>query len=227
MYSFAQRDDIRVVDEPLYGHYLRASGANHPGKDDVLAAMNCDGNAVIRNLLDEQSDAGSKRLFLKNMAHHLIDLDLGFLGETSNVLLIRDPREMLPSLVNQLPKAQLVDTGLQRQWRLYCDLARDGAEPAILDSRELLLDPAGVLKKLCEYLSLEFYTQMLHWKPGPRVEDGLWATHWYHAVHQSYGFAPYKPKTVFPSNLRSLLAECQPWYDKLFERTIRADNTGG
>ena len=44
MYSFAQRDDIRVVDEPLYGHYLRVSGAPHPDSEGVMAAMNCDGS---------------------------------------------------------------------------------------------------------------------------------------------------------------------------------------
>ena len=27
MYSFAQRSDTAVVDEPLYGHYLRADGS--------------------------------------------------------------------------------------------------------------------------------------------------------------------------------------------------------
>ncbi len=32
MYSFAQRDDTRVVDEPLYGHYLRVSDAAHPAR---------------------------------------------------------------------------------------------------------------------------------------------------------------------------------------------------
>lgn len=226
MYSFAERDDIRVVDEPLYGHYLRVTGADHPGKDEILAAMNCDGDKVIHNLLGEQDTAGARRLFLKNMAHHLVDLDLGFLSETSNVLLIRDPREMLPSLVNQVPNAQLVDTGLKRQWQLYSDLARSGVEPAVLDSRELLLDPAGVLKELCTFLGLKFHTQMLRWKSGPRPEDGIWARHWYHAVHQSTGFAPYNRKKAFPQNLRSLLAECRPWYDKLFERAIRAENSG-
>src|SRR3712207_7816503 len=35
--------------------------------------------------------------FFKNMAHHLTGLDRGFLGGLSNVLLTRDPAEMLPS----------------------------------------------------------------------------------------------------------------------------------
>jgi len=51
MYSFAERPDTCVVDEPLYGHYLRVSGADHPGRSEVLQAMDCDGDAVIRNLL--------------------------------------------------------------------------------------------------------------------------------------------------------------------------------
>ena len=50
MYSFAQRTDTRVVDEPLYGHYLRVSGAEHPGRDEVLAAVDADGERVVREV---------------------------------------------------------------------------------------------------------------------------------------------------------------------------------
>jgi hypothetical protein len=226
MYSFAQRDDMQVVDEPLYGHYLRVSGADHPGGADVMAAMNCDGDAVMRDLLRQQSENPLRRLFIKHMAHHLVDIDLGFLNDTCNVFLIRDPREMLPSLVVQVPHAQLADTGLKRQWELYSDLCDAGQQPAILDSRELLLDPASVLRQLCELLGHAFTPAMLQWPPGPRPEDGVWAPHWYHAVHKSTGFAPYTPKTDFPEHLEPLLAECEPWYDRLFARAIRATHTG-
>jgi hypothetical protein len=227
MYSFAQRDDMRVVDEPLYGHYLRVSGADHPGGADVMAAMNCDGDAVMRDLLRQQAEDPSRRLFIKHMAHHLVDLDLDFLRETCNVFLVRDPREMLPSLLIQVPHAQLADTGLHRQWELYADLCAAGQHPAILDSRELLLDPEGVLRQLCEYLGHPFMPSMLEWQPGPRPEDGVWAPHWYHAVHKSTGFSPYKAKTGFPEHLEPLLAECQPWYDLLFDKAIRASAHGG
>lgn len=226
MYSFAQRDDMRVVDEPLYGHYLRVTGADHPGAADVMAAMDCDGDAVMRGLLEQQAADASKRLFIKHMAHHLVDLDPGFLEHTCNVFLIRDPREMLPSLVIQVPRAQLADTGLRRQWQLYAELRESGQRPAILDSRELLLDPEGVLRGFCDYLGHPFTPAMLEWPPGPRPEDGVWAPHWYHAVHQSTGFAPYRAKTAFPEHLEPLLAECRPWYDRLFEHAIRAPANG-
>lgn len=224
MYSFAQLDGIRVVDEPLYGHYLRVSGASHPGGSAVMAAMNCDGNEVMRRLLEAQVDDPSTRLFLKHMAHHLVDIDLDFIHRSCNVLLIRDPREMLPSLTIQVPHAQLADTGLQRQHELFAELVAAGNSPTVLDSRELLLNPADVLQQLCERIAVRFSDAMLQWDAGPRPEDGVWAPHWYHAVHQSTGFAPYQAKTEFPESLHGLLAECQPWYDKLFANAIRASD---
>jgi hypothetical protein len=154
------------------------------------------------------------------MAHHLVELHLGFLGEMSNIFLIRDPREMLPSLTIQLPHAGLSDTGLKRQCELYDDLRAAGQIPAILDSRELLLDPAGVLKQLCKHLGLDFDPCMLRWEAGPLAEDGIWAPHWYHQVHKSTGFSPYQAKSEFPEELEGLLADCKPWYDKLFKHAL-------
>ena len=226
MYSFAQNRDVVVIDEPLYGHYLRVTGAEHPGRDDVIAAMNCDGDAVMRELLVRQSENPEPRLFIKHMAHHLVDLDLGFLRETCNIFLIRDPRDMLPSLSIQLPEPCLADTGLRRQWEIFSSLLDAGQEPAVLDSRELLSDPQHVLSTLCRHVGVTFTPAMLSWEAGPRPEDGVWAPHWYDAVHRSTGFAPYRAKTEFPDRLRPLLGECKPWYEKLFQHAIRADAKG-
>jgi hypothetical protein len=221
MYSFAQRRDVQVVDEPLYGHYLRVSGADHPGRDEVLAAMNCDGNDVLQDLIARQA-AITPRLLLKNMAHHFLGIDDDFLGQLSNVFLVRDPREMLPSLVVQVPHAQLADTGLRKQWEMFDQLAAAGTPPVVIDSRELLRDPRGILTDLCTALGLDFDEAMLSWPAGPRPEDGVWAPHWYHAVHRSTGFAPYVPKTDFPAALEGLLKQCLPWYEKLFAHALRA-----
>jgi hypothetical protein len=226
MYSFAQLADVQVIDEPLYGHYLSVSGADHPGRDEILEKMNCDGDTVMGDLLALTNSECAKQLFIKHMAHHLVAIDLGFLQRTKNVFLIRDPREMLPSLIVQLPRARLADTGLAQQWTLFQDLVSSGQQPAVLDSRELLLDPAGVLKQLCQHLELEFSEEMLRWPTGPRAEDGVWAPHWYHAVHQSTGFAPYRAKPDFPSHLEPLLNECAPWYNRLFEYAFLASGQG-
>jgi hypothetical protein len=220
MYSFAQRPDTRVVDEPLYAHYLRVSGARHPGRDEVLAAQDSDGERVVREVVLGPCDRPV--LFLKQMAHHLGGLRRDFLGQTVNVLLVRDPREMLPSLVHQIPWPSLPDTGLRIQADLLEELESRGQEPAVVDARCLLQDPPRVLRELCARLYLPFLPEMLSWPGGPRPEDGVWAPHWYQNVHRSTGFEPYRPKeSPFPAALEPLLRECTPYYERLAARAIR------
>lgn len=223
MYGFAQRSDTRVVDEPLYGHYLRVSGADHPGRRDVMAAMDCDGDRVVREVILGPCDRPI--LFMKQMAHHLVGIDTSFLSQTDNVLLIRDPAEMLPSLAKNLPVPELADTGLAVQTDLFRRFAEMGRDPIVLDARRLLLDPQAVLGGLCDRLSIQFSDSMLTWPPGPRPEDGVWAPHWYENVHRSTGFQPYRPKTdPFPDRLARLLEACRPHYEMLLRSAIGSES---
>ncbi len=216
MYAFAQRSDTRVVDEPLYAHYLRVSGADHPGRETVLAGQDTDGNRVVRDVILGPCDRPV--LFAKNMAHHLVDLDLSFLDQTINVILTRDPREMLPSLVHQIPEPTLRDTGLDRQCDLLDYLTERGQDVPVLIAREVLADPERVLRGLSERIGLSFDPAMLHWEKGPNPADGVWAPFWYHNIHRSTGFKPYEPKNEpIPDRMLPLLATCQP----LFEHLVR------
>jgi hypothetical protein len=222
MYAFRQRPDTLVVDEPLYGHYLNVTRADHPGDDEVLAVMDTDGERVVREVLLGPCERPVH--FFKNMAHHLTGLDRGFLGSISNVLLTRDPAEMLPSLAQQIPNPTLRDTGLLQQAEILDHILRQGGEPFVLDARELLLDPRGILQKACDALGIPFYEAMLRWPPGPKPEDGIWARHWYANVHVSTGFSAYKPKTnTFPERLAPLLEECRPLYERLSRYAILAE----
>jgi hypothetical protein len=218
MYSFAQRADTRVVDEPLYAHYL-FHVADAP---EVMATMNSDGEAVVRELILGPCDRPV--LFLKQMAHHLVELNRDFLAATVNVLLIRDPLQMLPSLAQNLQMPVLRDTGLAMQAALYQQLLDLGQQPPVLESKQLLLNPRRVLSELCRQIGIPFTDRMLHWPAGARPEDGSWAKYWYHSVHKSTGFEPYRAKNEpFPPRLLRLLAECQPYYELLAEKAIRAD----
>ena len=221
MYSFRRRPDTVVFDEPLYGHYLTVSDAAHPGEADVLWTMQRDGERVVRETL--LGPCPAPVMFFKNMAHHLTHLDRGFLDRITNVLLTRDPREMLPSLAEQLPHPTLRDTGLREQVEILDREERKGGDPVVFDARELLLDPEGVLREACRRLGIPFYEEMLRWPAGPKPEDGVWAEHWYANVHASTGFGAYRPKEgPFPERLAPLLAECEPLYERLRERAIPA-----
>lgn len=108
------------------------------------------------------------------------------------------------------------------QWQLYEELRTRGQQPAILDARELLLDPSAILEQLCAHIGLPFSESMLSWPAGGNAADGIWAKHWYHAVRASTRFEEYRPKKSFPTHMLSLLAECRPWYEKLFAAALRA-----
>lgn len=222
MYSFAQRPDTQVVDEPLYAHYLRVTGIEHPGRDEVLAAQDGDGERVVRELI--LAEHRRPVVFFKQMAHHLVELDRGFLLQCANVLLIRDPAEVLTSLVRQLPQPRLADLGLALQLEVVDALSAAGQEPPVLDAKELLLDPEGVLRRLCERLGIAFSPRMLSWPAGPRPEDGVWAKYWYQGLHRSTGFAPYRPKDEPPPpHVLPVLEEARPFYDALYARALKAD----
>lgn len=220
MYAFAQRPDAEVVDEPLYAHYLSRTMAGHPGEKEVLHAMENDGKVVMQQLTNHSTQKSI--LFLKNMAHHWVDLDLSWLNEMDHLFLIRDPVEMLPSLVQQLPHPIIRDTGLKTQVELYTTLEKMGRHPAVVNSKDLLLNPRNMLKMICNHLQITFYDGMLTWDKGPRKEDGVWAKYWYHNVHNSTAFGKYQPKqTPFPETLRPLLEECTPYYNFLNERALK------
>ena len=218
MYSFAQRKDTKVIDEPLYAYYLEITGAEHPGREEVLADMSSDGNKVLEDIINSTSD---QNLFLKNMAHHWIDLKDDFLDHFSNIFLIRNPVEMLPSLNKQLQSPVLRDTGLKKQVDLFKHLKSRGQTPMIIDSKRLLQNPSELLKAACESLDLPFDNNMLQWKAGARPEDGIWHKYWYHNVHKSEGFGKYQEKNEpFPDHLKPLLEECLPYYEFLLDQSL-------
>jgi hypothetical protein len=223
MYSFAQRADTTVYDEPLYAHYLSHTNARdyHPGADDIIATMENDGEKVVTDII--LGPQATPVAFFKQMTHHLVDLDQSFMKQTVNVMLTRHPRDMLPSYAEQVSKPTLRDVGYKMHLDLVEYLQSLGQDPAVLDSEATLRNPRGVLEKLCEHIGIPFDEAMLSWPAGARPEDGIWAEYWYAGVHRSSGFQPYKPKTApFPEHLKPLFDECMPYYVALAKDAITA-----
>ncbi len=216
MYSFAQRSDTTVVDEPLYAHYLTTTNADeyHPHAADTLASQAADYNDVLENIMLGPSD--TPVLFFKQMTHHLVNMPWDFLKQMHNVILTRDPVDMLPSYATQVSQPTMLDVGYAEHIRLLDYLHSIGQNPCVIDSRRVLENPEKTLNRLCDHIGIPFETAMLSWPAGARPEDGAWAPAWYDSVHKSTGFSPYKPKTApFPEKLKPLLAECQPLYEQL------------
>jgi hypothetical protein len=220
MYSFAQRSDTQVYDEPLYSHYLKNTTANeyHPGAEDVLASLENDGKKVIEMMMGEHE---KPVVFFKNMTHHLLDLDRSFMKNVVNVILTRDPQDMIPSFDKVIKNPSIGDIGYADHSELVDYFEKEGISFIVLESKRVLLNPEKVLRAFCQLAELPFEASMLSWPSGPRKEDGVWAKYWYDNVHQSTGFMEYKPKTApFPERLNRLLEECRPHYHRLEKRAL-------
>jgi len=218
MYSFAQRIDTKVFDEPLYAHYLLQSGVAHPYREKVLESQENDGNKVVKSIILKHH---AKISFHKLMAHFLINMDTDFLSEVSNIIFIRNPKEIIASYSKVIPHPKMEDIGVEKQYELYNHVVNIGNNPIVLDSKYLLKNPKIILQKLCLLLAIPFEEKMLNWKKGARQEDGIWAKYWYKNLHNSIGFLPYIEKEINLKNSNLELSEkCQPYYEFLTNKSI-------
>ncbi|MEM8529120.1 MAG: hypothetical protein AAGG68_31100 [Bacteroidota bacterium] len=222
MYSFAQHSDFVVVDEPLYAHYLvhTDTEAKHPATEEILATMEQDGEQVVKEMLTQAYE--QKNVLFKQMTHHLVELNIDFLAQMENVLLIRSPRLIIASYAKVIPNPSMQDVGVKQQFELMQHLQSIGKLTAVVDAVTLLKNPKHILIQLCEKLEVPFQEQMLSWQAGAREEDGIWAKYWYGNVHQSTGFQTYVEKEVKLSEKSEALAmECQTYYEKLLKQALK------
>jgi hypothetical protein len=216
MRSWENRPDTRVVDEPLYGFYLDRTGLDHPGRDEVIEVMGSDWRPVVEELTTSRN--GHAVYYQKHMAHHLLaELPRDWVAALANVLLIRDPAEVVASYTRERANVVATDIGVVQQCDLYDQL---GGVP-VIDAADFLQNPEGYLRWLCDYIGVEFADNMLRWPAGPRDSDGVWAKYWYDAVIASTGFAPYRPRDVSLSGAALAAAdECRPYYERLHAERV-------
>ena len=221
MYSFAQRPDTKVLDEPFYGFYLRYTGLNHPGRDEIINTMEPEPGAVFK--LIAQAEQEKANVFVKNMGHHLQGYDYGQIKSYRNIFLIREPGQMLISYAKVRELPTLDDIGLKHQQEIFTWLQKEGHQPLVIDGDDIRQNPAVILSRLCQALEIPFTETMLMWPAGARPEDGIWAPYWYSNVHQSTGFMPptHDP-TAVPTHLQQVYEQALPYYKILKENAITA-----
>jgi hypothetical protein len=215
MYSWNQRPDTTVVDEPMYAHYLEATGIDHPLREETMASMPANEAEVVASMLNGTWE--TPIVFFKNMAHHLEGMDTAFIDEMDNFLLTRDPVDMLPSLARGFGRTPTMqDAAYAAQIEILDRILESGRQPLVVDTRVLLDAPLRTLQALCDGLDVPFDPAMLSWPEGPKDVDGVWGAHWYKRLHQTTGFEPYMPSSnPLPEDLIPLYNQCASMYERL------------
>ena len=216
MRSFGNRSDCTVVDEPFYGYYLKATGSDHPGSGEIIASMDCDWRSVARTMTEGAVPTPVQ--YQKQLTHQMLpEVDLSFSDAFINCFLVREPARMIVSYSKVRPDFALHELGLPQQLAIYRYVAaRAPRAPLVVDAVEVLSDPRAALGRICAHAGIPFLDAMLHWPPGRRETDGVWAPHWYAAVEASTGFEPPPVGTVeVPARYRAMLDEASGIYAEM------------
>lgn len=214
MYSFGNRADMTAVDEPFYAAYLAKTGLEHPMRDAVLAGQAVDGDLAKKALF---GSVPTPHQYQKHMTQHMVEgIPLDWLDDVTNVFLIRHPARVLASWTHKHAAVSLRDIGFAQQLMILKQVEALGHAPIVIDSADIRARPEAMLKALCAAIGLPWDAAMLRWPAGPKPFDGVWAAHWYDAVHRSTGFAgPEGDVPVLPKHLQPILEEALPIYDDL------------
>ena len=220
MYSFINRGDTCAYDEPMYAYYLATTGKNHPGREEILSSLPTSFDVVLENYFNKPINLPIR--FIKGMAHHYHGLSYDFILDFKNVFLIRDPYQLIASFAKVIEHPSLLDIGLKLEWEIFNFVEKRGGKAYVIDSGNLLKNPAAYLEKLCYLLDIPFTDKMLSWNTGHRKEDGVWAKYWYANVQSSTGFKKQKTSDrKLPERLMPLYNEAKMYYDQLYQHSIK------
>ena len=222
MYSFAARGDCAVWDEPFYAAYLKATGILHPMAAEIIAHYDADPVSVARKCADPGT---TPHVYQKHMPLHMLPgFPLDFMAKTTNVFLIRHPARVIASYAQKRENPTFADIGFAQQSAMFdAEAQRLGCPPLVIDSADIRANPRGMLIALCTALGIPFTDRMLSWPAGPKPHDGIWAPHWYGAIHRSTGFdAAEGPLPDLPDQLKPLAAQALPHYESLAAHRLTA-----
>ena len=216
MRAFGARADTTCLDEPFFATFLHKTGLDHPGRRETLVA--CETNAT-RIAARITKPVATPYHFQKHMAHHMIDgVPNNWMAEARHVLLLRHPARVIASYAKGRPNFTADDLGFSALRNVRDHIYElTGAYPMIIDSDDILADPARALRDICETgFGIPFDPTMLTWEAGPRPEDGPWAPYWYKNVIASKGFmAPPKGMPSVNSEHQKIYEHCLADYKAL------------
>jgi len=223
MYAFGARADMAVVDEPFYAAYLADTGSDHPMRAEILASQSTDAADVARKLIGS-IPAGKPHFYQKHMCQHMISgIPRDWMADVTNVFLIRHPARVIESFSAKFENATLADIGFTQQTELFGYVRALRQAAIVIDSADIRSDPEAMLRALCAEIGLDWDRAMLRWPAGGHPDDGVWAPHWYAAVHRSTGFAGPEgalPELTGPAG--ALLEAALPHYEALAALRLRA-----
>jgi hypothetical protein len=241
--AFEQLDGCWIIDEPFYPPYALTHDFGRPQREAVLELCETNYKNVINRIKGELPEGKLFSFQKQSSKHALPEFGREWFSYLNSFFLIRNPKEIILSyqkilhdMFGKERKVNMHDVGVKYLYNIFKEVeAIAGEKPFVVDSTDLIKNPATGLKVLCDRLGLVFSEKMLTWEPGLKGSGLFYAGDlypyvdvWYSDVNRSQGFLPYQEKDVeFPDELMPLLEECLPLYQELYRYRLVFDHAPG
>ena len=221
MYSFGNRDDFEIIDEPFYSNYLIETGLDHPMREEIILSQPENVDQIILTLSQKRT-IGGKSLYQKHMSQHMTNsIPRNWFDQVKHIFLLRHPARVISSFSKKYDNISESDIGFKKQVELFSEVIKQGLDPIVVNSEDIRKSPEQTITKICKRLNIGFQKSMLSWPKGGNKDDGVWASHWYESAHESTGFS--SPESRLPvlegTNLK-LVEASLPLYRALLKFAI-------
>ncbi len=228
-----QRGDMQCFHEP-YGE------AWYQGEDPLWPRLTADSKRTPGLTLDSVTEtlkaAASKGpVFSKDFPHYIEQIwDHGLLSMFTHSFLIRDPAKTITSMYHRWPDFHEKEVGFPEQRQLFDRVAdRLGSAPPVIDSDDMLENPASLVEAWCAAVGIPFIESALRWEPGARDEVSWWDGGSFHAnLRDSDGLkaqarSQYVAIDDMPDRVKSVYEKMMPHYQHLHQYRLRAAAPAG
>ena len=223
-----QRGDMDCLHEPFGEAWYQGE---EPLWQRFKAGEKTMAGLTLQSVWDDiKARAANGPVFMKDFPHYINHMwTPEFLANFNHAFLIRDPAKTISSMYNKWPDFDEGEVGFPEQRALFDLLtAINGTPPPVIDSDDMLEDPAKMVELWCDAVGIPFLPEALSWAPGgDPSEHSWWDGGSFHAnLAQSTGLMPQKRRYVevadAPERVKQVYRRMRPHYEHLYQYRLKA-----
>ncbi len=160
---------------------------------------------------------------------HYRDLlrDEAFLRDATHTFLVRHPREVIASHFALHPELGRDEIGFAWLYEIFAAVhAATGRLPVVVDSADLVAQPAETIERYCAAVGIPFLPAALNWSSG-MTPAWLRSERWHQSTSETTGFVQTlsRPSTMIDESplLTGYLEYHLPFYERLWQHRIHLD----
>lgn len=219
---FVEREDFEVFHEPFAASYYFSEERRSNRYPDEEPKTEHLPKKVLAELLADYRNP----VFFKDIAYHTAGFrDEDFVENFRNTFLIREPKQVLSSFYKMWPDFTFEEAGYEQLYRFFECSVEAGEEPVVVEATDLASNTEATIATYCQKLGIPHKPEALSWEQREVPEWEMW-DEWHTDAQESTRIEELPREEVeLPDELQETYEKCLPYYEKLYEKRIRLQDS--